>query len=153
MKTGIIIYSQTGHTRQAALRLQETLKAKGREAELLEVKVSNSQPTTNAGLVQLTNKPEVDGFDQLVFAAPVWGFSLSAVMKAYLAGLPSLKGKKISLFVTHQLPLPFMGGNAAIRQMKNLCEEKGGQVTAHAVISWGEKRRESDISGMLNKLG
>ena len=153
MKTGIIIYSQTGHTRQAAQKLLEALRSKGQEAELLEVKVSNAKPETDVNLVKFTDKPEILAFDQLVFAAPVWGFSLSAVMKAYLAGLPSLKGKKISLFVTHQLPLPWMGGSHAIRQMKTLCEEKGGQVGSQAVISWGEKRRERDIAGMLNKLG
>jgi NAD(P)H dehydrogenase (quinone) len=153
MKTGIIIYSQSGHTRQAAQKLLEALRAKGREAELLEVKASNTQPEMNASLVQLTNKPEVEAYDQLVFASPVWGFSLSRVMKVYLEGLPSLKGKKISLFVTHQLPLPWMGGNNAIRQMEKLCEEKGGQVTARAVICWGKKRRERDLSYMLKKLG
>ena len=153
MKTGIIVYSQTGHTRQAAQKLLESFRAKGREAELLEVKVSNPKPETNVSLVKFTDKPEVEAYEQLVFASPVWAFSLSGVMKAYLAGLPSLKGKKISLFVTHQFPLPFLGGNAAIRQMEKLCEEKGGQVTASAVVSWSEKRRERDISDMLGKLG
>lgn len=153
MKTGIIVYSQTGHTRQAAQQLLDALRAKGSEAELLEVKISNTKPEGDVNRIQFTDKPETGAFDRLVFAAPVWGFSLSAVMKAYLTGLPSLKGKKISLFVTHQLPLPWMGGNNAIRQMKALCEEKGGQVISHAVISWGEKRRERDIAGMLKSLG
>ena len=64
----------------------------------------------------------------------------------------ALGGKKISLFVTHHLPLPWMGGNNAIKQMKQLCEDKGGQVQSHAVISWNERRREVDIAGMLNRL-
>lgn len=152
MKTGIIFYSQTGHTRLAAQKLLEALKKKGQDAELLEVKVSNQKPEANASLIHFTNKPEVDVYDRLVFAAQVWGFSLSGVMKAYLAGISSLKGKKISLFVTHHLPLAWMGGNKAIRQMKTLCEVKSGDVVSHAVISWSEKRREHDIIEMVKKL-
>jgi len=152
MKTGIIIYSQTGHTRLAAQKLLEALKKKGQDTELLEVKVSNLKPEANASLIEFTNKPEVDVYDRLVFASPVWGFSLSGVMKAYLAGISSLKGKKMSLFVTHHLPLAWMGGNKAIRQMKTLCEAKSGDVVSHAVISWSEKRREHDITEMVKKL-
>ena len=152
MKTGIIVFSRTGHTRQAAQKLQEAMRTKGRESELEEVKASNPQPETNVSRIQLTDKPSPEAYGQLVFAAPVWGFNLSGVMKAYLTGLPSLKGKKISLFVTHQLPLPWMGGNAAIRQMKKLCEEKGGEVVSTAVVSWSEKRRERDLAELLNRL-
>ncbi len=152
MKTGIIVYSKTGHTKQAAQKLLDALRSKGEDAELLEVKVSNPAPEKEVNRLQFVNSPKVDVYDKLVFAAPVWAFSLSGVMKAYLAGLSSLKGKAIRLFVTHQFPLPWMGGNAAIRQMQKLCEEKGGKITSHAIISWGEKRREHDLSEMVNKL-
>ncbi len=152
MKTAIIVYSQTGNTRQAAQKLLEALRSKGRECELLEVKVSDPKPEMNGSRVRLTQKPATEAYDQLVFASPVWGFSLSGPMKAYLAGLPSLKGKKVRLFVTHRLPLPWMGGSQAIGQMKKLCREKGGEVVAGAVVCWGEKRRERDLSDMLGKL-
>ena len=152
MKTGIIVYSHTGHTKQAAELLLDSLRTRGRDCELLEVKVSNPKPEANASRIQWTNKPDVEAFDQVVFASPVWGFSLSGVMKAYLESLSSLKGKKVSLFVTHQLPLPWMGGNAAVRQMKKICEDLGGQISAHAVVSWGEKRREQDLAAMVSRL-
>lgn len=145
MKTGIIVYSHTGHTKQAAELLLDSLRARGRDCELLEVTVSNPKPEANASRIQWTNKPDVEAFDQVVFA-------LSGVMKAYLESLSSLKGKKVSLFVTHQLPLPWMGGNAAVRQMKKICEDRGGQISAHAVVSWGEKRREQDLAAMVSRL-
>lgn len=152
MRTGIIVYSNTGNTLKAAMRLLEALRAKGREAELLQVKTADPHPEKNMGSVQLTDKPSPDSYDRLVFAAPVWAFNLCGVMKAYLAGLGSLKGKQVSLFVTHQLPLPWMGGTKAVRQMKAICEGKGGKVDAQAVICWGEKRRETDIAQMLGTL-
>ena len=152
MKTGIIIYSQTGHTRQAAQRLRDAMRDKGQECELLEVQVSNPKPESSLDKLEFTFRPSPEGFDRLVFASPVWAFSLCGVMKAYMAGLPPLGSKRISLFVTHHFPLPWMGGSNAIKQMKRLCEEKGGQVESHAVISWNERRRETDIAGMLNRL-
>ncbi|MDD4080731.1 MAG: flavodoxin domain-containing protein [Eubacteriales bacterium] len=152
MKTGIIFYSQTGHTRQAAQKLLEAMRNKGQNAELLEIKVSNAEPEKELNKLQFVNSPSVTACDKLVFASPVWAFSLAGVMKAYLAGLTSLSGKTVSLFVTHQLPLPWMGGNAAIRQMKKICEEKGAKITSHAVISWGEKRRERDLLEMVDRL-
>lgn len=157
MKTGIIVYSKTGHTLLAGQKLLETLRSRGKDAELLEVKAESDQ----AGSAQakkmpekmlLTVRPSPEAYQELVFASPVWGFSLSGVMKDYLSGLPSLKGKKVRLFVTHQLPLPWMGGNAAIRQMKKLCEDKGGEVVSSAVISWNEKRRERDLADMTGRL-
>ncbi|MHC1786429.1 MAG: flavodoxin family protein [Christensenellales bacterium] len=152
MKTAIIVYSQTGHTLQAAQRLLDALKQKGQDAELLEVKVANPKPEAEVNQLRFTNKPETEAFDRLIFASPVWAFSLAGVMKAYLAGLPSLSGKKVSLFVTHQLPLPWMGGNKAIRQMKRLCQAKGAVIVSDAVITWGEKQRERDLGEMLKKL-
>ena len=152
MKTGIIIYSQTGHTRQAAQRLGDAMRDKGQECELLEVQVSNPKPESSLDKLEFTVRPSPEGFDRLVFASPVCAFSLCEVMKAYMAGLPSLSGKRISLFVTHHFPLPWMGGSNAIKQMKRLCEEKGGQVESHAVISWNERRREADIAGMIDRL-
>ena len=57
MKTGIIIYSQTGHTRQAAQRLRDALRNKGQECELLEVQVSTAKPEANIDKLQFTVKP------------------------------------------------------------------------------------------------
>ena len=152
MKTAIIIYSNTGNTRRAAQKLLEKLKSTGAEAEIREIQVSNAKPEGDMSRVQLTQTPSVEGFDRLVFASPVWAFSLSGVMKKYLSQLPKLTGNKISLFVTHQLPLPWMGGNRAIRQMKSICEEKGGDVVSTAVIFANDARRERDTADMLRRL-
>ena len=152
MKTGIIIYSSTGNTRKAARQLLEAIEKKGQQAALLEVKASNEKPEMDVKKIHLTEHPDPSGFDRLVFASPVWGFSLSGVMQAYLSALPSLKGKSVSLFVTHRLPLPFLGGNRAVKQMAALCREKGGTVGETSVISWSQNRREDDIARMVQQL-
>lgn len=152
MKTGIIIYSSTGNTRKAARQLLEAIEKKGQQAALLEVKASNEKPEMDVKKIHLTEHPDPSGFDRLVFASPVWGFSLSGVMQAYLSALPSLKGKSVSLFVTHRFPLPFLGGNRAVKQMAALCREKGGTVGETSVISWSQNRREDDIARMVQQL-
>ena len=152
MKTGIIIYSSTGNTRKAARQLLEAIEKKGQQATLLEVKASNEKPEMDGKKIHLTEQPDPSGFDRLVFASPVWGFSLSGVMQAYLSALPSLKGKSVSLFVTHRFPLPFLGGNRTIKQMAALCREKGGMVGETSVISWSQNRREDDIARMVQQL-
>ena len=111
MKTGIIVYSQTGNTLQAAQRLQEALRKKGGNAELLQVKCGNENAEVNPSRVRLTETPSPEGFDQLVFASPVWAFSLSGVMKAYLAGLPPLKGKRPPSLSPISSPSPGWAGS------------------------------------------
>ncbi len=54
--------------------------------------------------VELDVCPDVDKYDVLFFSSPVWAFSLSFVMKAYLQQISSLKSKKVALFVTKSLP-------------------------------------------------
>lgn len=152
MKTGIIVYSQTGNTLQAAQRLLEAMKSKGQDAELIQIKIGNQKLEMNPKRVQLNYCPAVAGFDHLVFAAPVWAFSMCPVMKTYLDCLPSLSGKKIDCFVTHALPLHWMGGTRALAQMASLCKAKGGEVGGTFPISWTEGHREENINKMIGSI-
>ena len=133
MNIGIIVHSQTGHTYSAAQKLQEKLTAKGLKANIEKV-TPKGEAHPGIKNLQLESKPEIKGYDGIVFAAPVWAFSLSPVMKTYLNGLDSLNGKKIAAFVTMGAPWPWMGGNRAIRQINQICEAKGGTVAATAVV-------------------
>lgn len=152
MKTGIIVYSFTGNTLKSANKLLDAMTKIGQQAELVQIKAGNEKPQMNAAQVTLNYAPSVDGFDRLVFASPVWGFSLCAVMRAYLNSLPTLMGKKVSLLVTYALPLPFLGANRALRQLTGLCKEKGGEVGKSCSVSWSKKRHQSDLTNMVETL-
>ena len=152
MKIGIIVYSHTGNTLQAAQQLLEAMKSKGQDAELIQIKIGNQKLEMNPKRIQLNYCPAVAGFDHLVFAAPVWAFSMCPVMKTYLDCLPSLSGKKIDCFVTHALPLHWMGGTRAPRQMQALCRQKGGEVAASAAVSWAAGRHQEDMEEMVKRL-
>ncbi len=114
MNIGIMVFSKTGNTLSVAEKLRETLLEKGHNAVLEQVKASNDLEMYPKKVV-LSNSPSTQGYDMLVFAAPVNGFSLAAVMQAYLQGIPSLDGKLLAGFVTQAFP--FLPGVVTRRSM------------------------------------
>ena len=142
MKKAIVIYSKTGNTRSVAQRLAESM-----HSEIYEVKAVSEDP--NILLPQLTDKPDVSGFNHLVFASPVHGFSLSKIMDAYLKQLNDLTGKSVDLFITHHFPFAWMGGNRALKQMRKIVETKKGIVGKTTSVNWTSKKREQVIDDMI----
>ena len=83
MKIGIIVYSQTGHTLSVAVALQKKLTAEGHTVNLERVEASGPvKPGVTD--VRLKTRPEVDTYDVLVFASPVWGGAMAPPMTSYL---------------------------------------------------------------------
>jgi len=135
MNIGIMVFSKTGNTLSVAEKLHETLLEKGHKAVLEQVTASNDVEMDPKKVV-LSNVPSTQGYDMLVFAAPVNGFRLAAVMKAYLQGIPSLEGKLLAGFVTQAFAFPSWGGKQAIRGMEALVDAKGGELSATGVVNW-----------------
>jgi NAD(P)H dehydrogenase (quinone) len=151
MRIGIVVHSQTGHTLSVAQVLQDKLKAAGHSASI--EKISPVDPKqTDPKKIRLEKLPDLSGYDAFVFAAPVQAFSLSAVMKLYLAQLPSLNGKKVACFVTKGLVFKWTGGNHAISQLKKGIESKGGKVVETDIIVWSGEDREKRIADTIEKL-
>lgn len=135
MNIGIIVHSQTGHTLSVAYKLKEKFIAAGHTVSIEKVTASNDSEA-NAASIILTDIPKTDGFDMLVFGAPVRGMKLSPVMQAYLLRLPSLKGKHVSAFITQFFPKPVMGGNQALKGLSEICRSKGAEITKSGIINW-----------------
>ena len=152
MKIGIIVHSKTGNTLSVAKRLMNALLFAGHEAVLEQV-IASDDKQRDVRKIQLQDKPEVNNYDALVLGAPVWGFSLSTVMAAYLTQVGSLKGKKVVCFVTHAFPYPWLGGNRAVGQMKKLCEAAGAEVIETGVIDWSSRQRENKIARLIERVG
>jgi len=151
MKIGLVVHSKTGNTLSVAERLKNALAARGNGAEIIRVSAQNEEDATK-GKVSLNPVPDISGFDAYVFAAPVWGFTLSAVMRLYLDGIADLGGKKAALFVTHQFPRPWMGGNRAARQLESALTKKGSKVTDKGVVDWSSKTREEQIAALVERI-
>lgn len=151
MKVGIIVHSHSGNTLSVAEKLKDTLAAKGHTVTLERVNAVNEDPSAQ-GPVELKDIPEAGSYDALIFGAPVRAFSLTPTMKAYLAQITALKGKKVGYFTTQHFPFAWMGGNKAITQMKKACEAKGAVPLGTGVVNWSSKKREEKIADVLNKL-
>jgi len=151
MKTGIIVYSQTGNTLSVAEKLKEKLAAAGHSAEIEQVTVAGGRKSGDRAF-QLETRPDVAQYDALVFGSAVEAFSLSPVLKSYLAGVDSLQGKQVACLVTQSFPYPWMGGNRAIRQMRRLCKAKGATVCGSAVVNWAKSRRAKTSAQAIERL-
>lgn len=135
MKTGIIVFSQTGNTLSVAKRIQETIAAPDNEVSILKVVALNEQEA-DVSKIHLSEPPETNSFDLLIFGSPVHGFSLAPVMMAYLNQNSSLDGKKVACYVTQGLPKAWMGGKRALRQMVDICEKKGASIYSTGIVNW-----------------
>jgi flavodoxin len=151
MKIGLIIFSQTGNTRNVAKKLQEKLAAAGHSAVLEEITITGDTPA-QAGKFEMANVPAVDSYEAIIFGAPVQAFSLNPVMKAYMAQLPSLAGKKVAIFVTKQIPLLWVGGTGAVAMMKKVCEARGANVAGTEIVVWAKAKREITVNKCVENL-
>ncbi len=148
MNIGIIVHSATGNTLSVAEKLKNNLTAKGYAATLERVTAVSDDPRANGGN-QLKDAPSIDPYDVLIFGAPVWGFSPSAVMKEYLQQLPSLCGKKVGCYVT----LQFLAGKRAVRQMEEACKAKDAVVYKTGMVKWASKKKEDQIANLIEQMG
>lgn len=151
MNIGIVVHSLTGNTLSVAERLQKAFLACGHSAALERVTAVDEKASSEKEL-RLKDIPDISGYDALVFAAPVHGFSLSPVMALYLSGLSSLNGKRTGLFVTQFFPRAWMGGNRAVRQMVRLCEAKKAVVSHTSVVNWSSRQRERLIECLTDNF-
>lgn len=146
MEIGIIVHSQTNNTFSVAEKLQRELQEAGNEVKLERVDMVGGNRPGNKN-IQLENPPSVKDYEALIFGSPVHAFSLAPAMKIYLEQIPSLKDKKIALYVTKALPLKLTGGNRAIGQMRKICESKGATIVGDEVVIW-----RGDIPKKINEL-
>ncbi len=155
MKIGIFVHSNTGNTYSVAEKLRDKLVSGGHSVIITKIEPVGGENIneSNISRINFNPAPNVSGYDSLVICAPVRAFSLSPVINSYLNKIASLKGQKIDLFVTQQLPYQWMGGKNAIAKMKKICEEKGAVVTNTGIINWKSKEKEAMVADILDRLG
>ena len=152
MNIGIFVNSKTGNTLSVAEKLRERLLALGHTVALERVVASNDGEM-DINKIVISNPPSTQGYDLLVFAAPVNGFRLAFAMQAYLRGLPSLEGKRLAGFVTEAFPVPWMGGNQSLNGMEKLVNAKGGTLSATGVVNWrSPEKREVLIAKTIENI-
>ncbi len=150
MNIGLIVYSQTGNTLSVAERLREALARAGHTVTVERVEAEGEAKPGQR--VNLKTAPDPRKYDAVLFGSPVHAFSLAPAMRADLAQVPALGGKRVAGFVTQGLPFTWMGGNRALRQLRRACEAKGATVRGSRVVNWSRKDREGQIAGLVDRL-
>jgi flavodoxin len=153
MNIGVIVYSQSGHTFSVATRLQDTLSEAG-HAVTLERVVPAGLAKLGRTDVPLRAKPEIEGYDALVFGTPVWGGSPASPMATYLAQLTPLEGIPVACLVTGFFPADW-GRNQTLAQLKETCEAKGATVRGLGSVGWwsfSRRRQITEVVEILSKL-
>lgn len=151
MKTGIIIYSRTGHTQLVAEKIKDALITQGGTVVIEHVTAANDGANSREA-IQLQDIPDISDYDVILIGSPVHGFSIAPVMKSYLQQLPSIDGKKVGCFVTQHFPKPWMGGKRTVAQMCQLCHDKGAEVSGTSIVNWTSKARETLINDTVAVL-
>lgn len=150
MKIGIIVHSATGNTYSVALKLHQKLLELGHEADI--VRLDPVFDDKNKSKVRFDKIPETEKYDALVFGGPVNGFSISAVLAAFLKQVKSLQNKQVACMVTQKFANPMLGGNHTIKQIKQLAEAKGAKVIQTGIVNWDNHRREQMIDDVVEKI-
>jgi len=131
MNVGIVVHTTSGHTLAFARAIEEILKQKGHEVEILYLRTVGRVTPTGSGNFSIKNPPPLDEFDTVLFGGPVWAFKASPViMKFLVEEVKQLKNKKALSFVTMGLPFKFTGGDRALRMMDEQLEASGADVIA-----------------------
>jgi len=151
MNIGIVVYSRTGNTYSVALRLRDKLLELGHCANIERI-APVDEKQADIKKIRFDALPALDAYEALVFCSPVQGFSLSAVMSAYLTQITSVGYKKTVCFVTKGLRSAWTGGNRSIASMKRALASSGAIVCATGIVSWSSKRRDDDITEMVERL-
>jgi len=113
MKIGIVYYSRTGNTRQAAKILEEKFKEKKVDIDLIEIEHEKRPGFFAAGRassrklelpIKNTNF-DMGKYDIIVAGSPTWAGSPSPYIKSFIDKAENIKEKKVALFGTGMSPI------------------------------------------------
>jgi len=113
MKIGIVYYSRTGNTRQAAKILEEKLKEKKAEVDLIEIEHVKRPGFFTAGKaashqqdlpIKNTNF-NMGKYDVIIAGSPTWAAKPSPFITLFMNKAENIKGKKVAIFGTGMSPI------------------------------------------------
>ena len=134
MKILIAFYSRTGNTEAAAGTMAEALRGSGNEVKVLRIKPKKEmkarQYDKNGKKVELATKSvDLKPYDLVLVGTPVWNFSPTPIVTAYLRNQRNVKGKKFALFTTCSA----LSGTTMLK-MSNILSTKGAKVIGSLTI-------------------
>lgn len=153
MKIAIVFYSFSGNTRTACEFLKENLEAKSGFVAMVQLKLKQEVTAFLKQCFQARSKKtplfcavdiDLKDYDFIVFASPVWAFSIAPALRAYLKAIGDLEGKKTGCFLTYGSGV---GKGKALSELENILREK----KAHILFSRNIRGKEVNDKSCLEK--
>ncbi len=110
MKVKIIVFSQTGNTRQIALSIANGILNKGADLEVLDWMKIKDEPPENI----------LRGCDLLGIGTPVFFYQLPFCIRDWLMKFPKVNEKPYFLFITYAVVV-----GTTVRDADNILRKKG----------------------------
>ncbi len=151
MKIAILVYSKTGTTLRMAKMILERLKQQDREVDLFEVAPEGEYQIGNP-VCKISVLPDLTGYDTIICGGPVWAFRINPVIHTSITLMKDLKGKTFIPFVTMGFPLPFMGGNKAIKQMTDIARDMGAKCTKGYIVCKMLRNHEIEMGKAVHSI-
>ncbi|MEA3458022.1 MAG: flavodoxin family protein [Candidatus Thermoplasmatota archaeon] len=108
MKICIIYYSRTGNTRNAAKLLEEKLKERKADVELVEIEAVKKPGFLKAGRAAMTQKElpikntdvDLKKYDKILVGSPTWAGRPAPHIRSFFNIADNYKGKRAGVFST-----------------------------------------------------
>ena len=142
MHIAIIVYSKTGNTLSVAEKMKEKLLGLGHQVTLERLEAINEAENDVSRIVLCQDIKDYRA-DAYIFGAPVQGFMLAAVMRAFLKNYDFLADKPVLYYVTQFFPFAWMGGKNAIKQFSHELTGKTAKLVACHDINWSTKKKRT----------
>jgi flavodoxin len=149
MNIAIIYYSFSGNTGQACMFLREKLAGVGHSVTLVEVKPQQEETdffrqgrmASKHQIPELANgNCSVAPYDLVIFASPVWAFTFTPAVRAFLQACTGLGNKRCACFLTCGAQIA--SGNA-LKEFSRAVVDKGGAVFFSTYVTGAKTGDES----------
>ena len=151
-------YTFSGNTEKVCTFLKNELIKKGHTVDCVRIRPEKDETTLlNQGNAARRNQiPKllntefnVSQYDLVVFASPVWAFTLSPAIRSYLEKCEGLQGKKTAAVLTCGSAITSGG---ALKELERKIIAKGGEIICSEYIDGGKTGDSRYLEQRLKKL-
>ena len=149
MKIALVYYSFSGNTHNAVLFLQRALEEKAHQTQTIRLKPSKEESSffkqgRDAFLKREAELIDCDyslgKYDFVIFATPVWAFTITPALRGYLNKTGRLNNKKTGLILTYGSGV---GVNKTQKELKQILNNKGATVKFELSLK-GSKTKDKE---------
>lgn len=160
MKTAIIYYSFSGNTRRLVKFLRSRLSQAGTVVELNELKPvkearsffqQGSQAAAKARPALLNPPLDLNAYDFLIFAGPVWAFTVCPALRTFIGLAVGLEGKKSAGLVTCGSEAP-MFSRGGLKDLEAMLTQAGANIIFSRAIAGIRCANEKYLTEKLRDL-